>query len=212
MALNKISALNTWIRSPYKRIFDVSLTLMAMPLIIPILMFLCLLILICLGRPIFFTQIRPGLDGQPFKLIKLRTLNNAKGAEAGILPDAKRRTRLGCFLRAGSLDELPEFFNILKGEMSLVGPRPLLMEYLPLYTEQQAGRHAARPGVTGLAQVNGRNNLPWPKVFEFDLYYVEHANMALDLRILWQTIFKTVKGKNINAGDLVGREKFKGES
>ena len=204
--------LNTWIRSPYKRIFDVCLTLIAMPLILPILLILCLLVLIYLGRPIFFIQIRPGLDGRPFKLIKLRTLNNAKGPDACLLPDEKRRTRLGCLLRTSSLDELPELFNILKGEMSLVGPRPLLMEYLPLYTEQQARRHEARPGITGLAQVNGRNNLPWPEVFEFDVWYVEHATMTLDLRIIWQTIFKMVKGKDINAGDMVGRKKFKGES
>ncbi|CAG0911803.1 unnamed protein product, partial [Cyprideis torosa] len=145
---------------------------------------LALLIRLKLGSPILFTQIRPGLHGKPFRMIKFRSMTNARDANGALLPDSIRLTRFGKFLRASSLDELPELWNVLKGEMSLVGPRPLLMEYLPLYSSEQARRHDVRPGITGWAQVNGRNALSWDEKFKRDVWYVDHQSFWLDLKIV----------------------------
>src|SRR5205814_3787208 len=150
--------------------------------------------------PIFFRQIRPGQHGRPFTLIKFRTMSEVKDGGAEPSADASRLTRLGRFLRSTSLDELPEMMNVLKGEMSLVGPRPLLMEYLPRYTPEQARRHEVRPGITGWAQVNGRNAITWKRKFELDVWYVEHHSLYLDVRILMRTLLKVFKSEGISAG------------
>jgi lipopolysaccharide/colanic/teichoic acid biosynthesis glycosyltransferase len=152
----------------------------------------------CLGKPVLFTQLRPGRHGIPFRLIKFRTMREAVDAGGSPLPDEERLTRLGHILRAASLDELPEFWNVLRGDMSLVGPRPLLMEYLPLYTPEQARRHEVRPGITGWAQINGRNSLSWEEKFELDVWYVDHASFWLDLKIVALTVWKTLRRDGIN--------------
>lgn len=167
-----------------KRIFDfamamLGLTVLALPLLI-----LIVLIRRKLGSPVFFRQVRPGLNGKSFEMVKFRTMTDERGPDGQLLPDAVRLTPFGRFLRSTSLDELPELWNVLKGDMSLVGPRPLLMEYLPLYTSEQARRHEVRPGVTGWAQVNGRNALSWEEKFELDVWYVEHQSLWLDIKIL----------------------------
>jgi sugar transferase EpsL len=150
-----------------------------------------------LGTPIIFKQLRPGLNEKPFYIYKFRTMTDERDSEGGLLPDANRLTSFGKFLRKYSLDELPQFFNVLKGELSLVGPRPLLMEYLPLYTNEQAKRHQVKPGITGWAQVNGRNGLTWDEKFELDLWYVEHQSFLLDLKILYLTLIKVIKSEGI---------------
>lgn len=150
-----------------------------------------------LGRPVLFTQLRPGRHGVPFRMVKFRTMREATDAAGQPLPDEERLTRVGQVLRAMSLDELPEFWNVLRGDMSLVGPRPLLMEYLPLYTPEQARRHEVRPGITGWAQVNGRNSLSWQEKFDLDVWYVDHASVLLDLKIIALTIFKTLNREGI---------------
>jgi lipopolysaccharide/colanic/teichoic acid biosynthesis glycosyltransferase len=170
-----------------KRLFDIvasaaGLTVLAVPMGV-----VALIVWLALGRPVLFVQERPGLYGAPFKLFKFRTMRDAVDAEGRPLPDAERLTGLGRFLRSTSLDELPELWNVLKGDMSLVGPRPLLMEYLALYTPEQMRRHEVRPGITGWAQVNGRNALSWEEKFQLDLWYVEHRSLWLDLKILWLT-------------------------
>ncbi len=152
-----------------------------------------------LGTPVLFRQIRPGLHGRPFHMVKFRTMTGARGADGKLLPDAERLTRFGRFLRASSLDELPELWNVLKGEMSLVGPRPLLMEYLPLYSTEQARRHDVRPGITGWAQINGRNALSWEQKFKLDIAYVETQSVWLDIKILWLTIRKVLVREGISA-------------
>jgi len=162
-------------------------------------LFLSLLIRLEMGSPILFVQSRPGVNGTPFKIIKFRTMTNAEDKFGKILPDEKRITRLGAFLRKSSLDELPELWNVLKGDMSLVGPRPLLMEYLPLYSASQSRRHALRPGLTGLAQINGRNEISWKKKFAYDLWYVQNQNFCLDIVIILSTIRMVLSGKGINA-------------
>ncbi len=152
-----------------------------------------------LGSPVFFRQTRPGLHGRPFNMVKFRTMTDARGRDGQFLPDAERLTAFGRFLRASSLDELPELLNVLKGEMSLVGPRPLLMEYLPLYSPEQARRHEVRPGITGWAQVNGRNALSWEEKFKLDVWYVDHRSLWLDIKILWLTVRKVLVREGISA-------------
>lgn len=152
-----------------------------------------------LGSPVLFTQVRPGLNGKPFRMVKFRTMTDARDASGALLPDAQRLTSFGRFLRASSLDELPELWNVLRGEMSLVGPRPLLMEYLPLYSPEQARRHEVRPGITGWAQVNGRNAISWADKFALDVWYVNHRSLWLDLRILWLTVRKVLVRDGISA-------------
>jgi lipopolysaccharide/colanic/teichoic acid biosynthesis glycosyltransferase len=163
-----------------------------------------------MGSPVFFRQTRPGLHGRPFEMIKFRTMRDAVDAQGRPLPDAERLTRLGRFLRSSSLDELPELWNVLRGEMSLVGPRPLLMEYLPLYSPEQARRHELRPGVTGWAQVNGRNAISWEEKFALDVWYVDNRSLWLDLEIIWLTIRKVIKRDGISAAGEATMPKFTG--
>lgn len=163
-----------------------------------------------LGSPVFFRQTRPGLQGRPFNMVKFRSMTDARGPDGQLLPDAERLTAFGRFLRASSLDELPELWNVLKGEMSLVGPRPLLMEYLPLYSPEQARRHAVRPGITGWAQVNGRNALSWDAKFALDVWYVQNQSLWLDIKILWLTVKKVLVREGISAAGEATMTKFEG--
>jgi lipopolysaccharide/colanic/teichoic acid biosynthesis glycosyltransferase len=163
-----------------------------------------------LGSPVFFRQTRPGLNGKPFKMVKFRTMTDERGPDGRLLPDAERLTKFGLFLRASSLDELPELWNVLKGDMSLVGPRPLLMEYLPLYSPEQARRHEVRPGITGWAQVNGRNAISWADKFALDVWYVNHRSLWLDVRILWITMLKVLVRDGISAAGEATMSKFTG--
>jgi len=181
-----------------KRLFDLLVTLPALLVLAPFLLVLALLVRLKLGAPVLFRQQRPGLYGKPFTLYKFRTMTGTCDAEGNLLPDAERLTAFGRFLRSYSLDELPEFFNVLTGEMSLVGPRPLLMQYLPRYTPEQARRHEVRPGITGWAQVNGRNALTWEAKFALDVWYVEHRSLWLDVKIIILTIWKVLKKEGIN--------------
>jgi lipopolysaccharide/colanic/teichoic acid biosynthesis glycosyltransferase len=178
---------------------------------LPILV-LAIAIKVVLGSPIFFQQVRPGLGGRPFVMYKFRTMTDARNAQGELLPDAERLTRFGRFLRVSSLDELPELWNVLKGDMSLVGPRPLLMEYLPLYSLFQLRRHEVRPGITGWAQVNGRNALSWEERFELDVWYVDNQSLWLDLKILWLTVCKVIQREGISAKGEATMPKFKGNS
>jgi lipopolysaccharide/colanic/teichoic acid biosynthesis glycosyltransferase len=164
-----------------------------------------------LGNPILFTQVRPGLHGQPFRMVKFRTMTDARDSSGALLPDAQRLTAFGRFLRASSLDELPELWNVLCGEMSLVGPRPLLMEYLPLYSPEQARRHEVRPGITGWAQVNGRNAISWADKFALDVWYVDHRSLWLDVCILWLTVRKVLMRDDISAAGEATMRKFEGD-
>ncbi len=182
-----------------KRLIDVGVTAIALALMWPVLLGLSMLVQLKLGAPVFFRQTRPGLHGRPFQLIKFRTMRTAFDAQGNLLPDAERLTRLGRWLRASSLDELPELWNVLRGDMSLVGPRPLLMEYLPLYSTEQARRHEVKPGITGWAQVNGRNTLSWEEKFELDVWYVEHQSFWLDIKIMAFTIRKVLLREGISA-------------
>lgn len=163
-----------------------------------------------LGSPVFFCQLRPGLHGLPFRMIKFRTMTDARGADGELLPDAGRLTSFGRFLRASSLDELPELWNVLKGDMSLVGPRPLLMDYLPLYSAEQSRRHEVRPGVTGWAQINGRNALSWDEKFKLDVWYVDNRSLWLDIKILWLTVRKVLVRDGISAAGEVTMPRFTG--
>lgn len=182
-----------------KRFFDVICSLLGLLLLWPVLVLVYVLVRWKLGGPAFFTQQRPGLAGQPFMMVKFRTMLDASDAQGNPLPDNQRLTRFGKVLRATSLDELPELWNVLKGDMSLVGPRPLLMEYLPLYSPEQARRHEVRPGITGWAQVNGRNALSWKDKFALDVWYVDNQSLCLDLRILWLTVRKVLVREGISA-------------
>lgn len=193
-----------------KRLFDLILTLSATILLSPVMLIVSILVAIQHGFPILFRQKRPGYRGEIFTLYKFRTMEEAKDAQGNPLPDAMRLSRLGRFLRASSLDELPEFFNILKGDMSLVGPRPLLIEYLPLYNPEQARRHAVLPGLTGWAQVHGRNALSWPEKFALDVWYVDHWSLWLDLKILALTVVKVLGREDISQPGQATAEPFKG--
>jgi lipopolysaccharide/colanic/teichoic acid biosynthesis glycosyltransferase len=163
-----------------------------------------------LGAPVFFSQIRPGYEGQPFKMWKFRSMTNARGKDGAMLPDAERLTSFGRFLRATSLDELPELLSVLKGDMSLVGPRPLLMEYLPLYSPEQARRHEVRPGITGWAQVNGRNAISWEEKFKLDVWYVDNQSLWLDIKILWMTVKKVLIREGVSAAGEATMPRFTG--
>ena len=195
-----------------KRAFDLVVSLLALILLSPLLGLLALLVRLRLGAPVLFRQLRPGLHGRPFTLYKFRTMTDARDAQGALLPDAERLTPLGRFLRSTSLDELPELFNVLKGEMSLVGPRPLLMEYLPRYTPEQLRRHEVRPGITGWAQVNGRNALSWEEKFALDVWYVEHHSFWLDLKILVLTTGKIINREGISQPGHATMEEFRGSS
>lgn len=176
----------------------------------PVLFVISVMIRREMGSPVLFHQTRPGLKGRPFQMIKFRTMRDAIDANGHPLPDGERLTKLGRFLRSSSLDELPELWNVLKGDMSLVGPRPLLMEYLPLYSPEQARRHEVRPGVTGWAQVNGRNAISWDEKFVLDVWYVDNRSLWLDMKIIWLTIHKVVKRDGISAAGEATTSKFTG--
>lgn len=191
-----------------KRLFDIVFSLLLLILLFPLLLVLALLIFCTLGRPIFFSQLRPGFQGKCFKLIKFRTMKNE--TKDNSLSEFERLTPLGKFLRATSLDEWPELINVLKGDMSLVGPRPLLVEYLSLYTEEQKRRHCVKPGITGLAQISGRNALSWEDKFNLDIFYVDNRSFRLDIKILLLTIKKVIKREGITDGVHATAEKFKG--
>lgn len=182
----------------------------AITLLSPLIVIISILVAILFKRPIFFTQTRPGLHGKPFRIIKFRTMTNERDEAGALLPDAARLPAFGRFLRATSLDELPELVNVLRGEMSLVGPRPLLMDYLDLYTPDQFRRHELRPGLTGWAQVKGRNNLPWIDRFALDLWYVDNRTFLLDLKILILTLARVVQARDINQEGHATMERFHG--
>ncbi|MBP6505924.1 MAG: sugar transferase [Opitutaceae bacterium] len=182
-----------------KRIFDFIVVVLTMPLWLPLLLGVALLVWANLGRPVFFRQRRPGLRGEIFELIKFRTMRNAADEDGRLLPDSERLTAFGRWLRASSLDELPELLNILGGEMSLVGPRPLLVEYLPRYSKRQARRHEVPPGLTGLAQVRGRNTLTWEEKFDWDVRYIETRTLQMDCGILFETVVKVFRREGISA-------------
>ncbi len=193
-----------------KRVFDLLAALVGLVLLAPLLALLALLVWIFHGRPVLFRQERPGYRGVPFFLYKFRSMTDARDAEGRLLPDAARLTPFGRFLRASSLDELPELFNVLRGEMSLVGPRPLLMQYLGRYNAEQMRRHEVLPGITGWAQVNGRNALTWQEKFRLDVWYVDHWSLGLDLKILWMTVWKVLRREGIDQQGLVSAEEFVG--
>ncbi|MBI3804173.1 MAG: sugar transferase [Nitrospirae bacterium] len=193
-----------------KRLVDIFAAGLGLFFLSPIFLIVAWLIRRKLGRPVFFHQTRPGLNGKPFQMVKFRTMTDRKDSSGKLLPDEVRITPFGRTLRAWSLDELPELWNVLKGDMSLVGPRPLLMEYLPLYTSEQARRHEVRPGITGWAQVNGRNALKWEEKFNLDVWYVDHQCFALDMEILWMTLSPVLCRSGINQKGETPMEKFRG--
>lgn len=190
-----------------KRLFDILVSALLLLACSPLLLALAFVIRRNMGSPVLFRQTRPGLHGKPFTILKFRTMRDAKDKNGRPLPDADRLTKLGAFLRASSLDELPELWNVFKGEMSLVGPRPLLMQYLERYTPRQAKRHQVRPGLTGWAQIQGRNAISWEEKFELDVWYVEHRSFGLDLKILWKTLQTVLKREGISApGEATAKE------
>jgi lipopolysaccharide/colanic/teichoic acid biosynthesis glycosyltransferase len=193
-----------------KRIMDVVLAGTLLILGAPLFLLLFLLVRLRLGRPVLFAQLRPGLHGAPFRIFKFRTMMDVRDRSGQPLPDKDRLTPFGAWLRSTSLDEVPELINVLRGEMSLVGPRPLLMEYLPLYSAEQRRRHEVRPGITGWAQVNGRNALSWPRKFELDVWYVDHRSLRLDFRILALTVASVLRRENISASGEVTMPRFTG--
>jgi undecaprenyl phosphate N,N'-diacetylbacillosamine 1-phosphate transferase len=194
----------------FKRFFDIVIALITIVIFSPLLFLVFLLLLMSnQGNPFFF-QKRPGLNGTIFKVIKFKTMNEKRDAHGILLPDDKRLTKLGIFLRKTSFDEGPQVINILKGDMSIIGPRPLLPEYLPLYNEQQKKRHNVKPGITGWAQINGRNAISWNKKFEYDLWYVENMSFLLDVKIFFKTFLKVFKSEGVNKEGEVTTTKFKG--
>ena len=198
-------------RSPIlKRIIDIIGALVGLIVSSPIMLIVSLIIYLTMGRPVFFKQLRPGLNGKPFVIYKFRTMLDLKDKDGNLLPDEKRITAIGKFLRSTTLDELPEFWNVLKGDMSLVGPRPLLMEYLPRYTPEQARRHNVKPGMTGWAQVNGRNAITWEEKFKLDVWYVDNWNIPLDLKIIFLTILKVFKREGVSAEGYATMPEFVG--
>jgi sugar transferase EpsL len=193
-----------------KRLLDLVAAAALLVLLAPVFAVIAVLVAVDLGRPVLFRQERPGLHGKSFTILKFRTMSAAAGSNGNLLPDGQRITRLGRFLRRTSLDELPELVNVVRGEMSLVGPRPLLMEYLPLYSSEQMRRHAVRPGITGWSQVNGRNALTWEEKFALDVWYVDHRSLRLDLRILRATVSSVIKGEGIAHPGVATMEPFRG--
>ena len=198
-------------KSFVKRVVDFVAALIGLAVLSPVLLVVTIgLFLANQGKPFFF-QLRPGKGGEIFKIIKFKTMNDKKDADGNLLPDAQRLTPIGRFVRKTSLDEVPQLLNVLKGEMSLIGPRPLLVQYLHLYSKEQNRRHEVKPGITGWAQVNGRNAISWNKKFELDVWYVDHISFNLDLKILIMTIQKVIKSEGINAADAATIEPFNGE-
>ncbi|MBX4135798.1 sugar transferase [Pseudomonas sp. S5F11] len=193
-----------------KRLFDVFASGVGLILLAPVILIVAFLIRRNLGSPVFFRQVRPGIHGKPFDMIKFRTMRDATDDQGNPLPDSERMTPFGCFLRSSSLDELPELWNVFKGDMSLVGPRPLLMQYLPLYNSEQYRRHEVKPGVTGWAQINGRNSLEWEEKFKLDIWYVDNRSFILDLKILLVTVKKVLIRDSISHENHATMEAFKG--
>ncbi len=193
-----------------KRFLDLTLTIAATPILLPLGFVIALLVRVMHGSPILFCQIRPGQGGRPFEMMKFRTMTDARDEIGVLLPDGERLTSFGRFLRRTSLDELPEFWNVFKGDMSLVGPRPLLMEYLDRYTPEQGRRHEVPPGITGWAQVNGRNAISWEQKFAFDVWYVDNRSLKLDLRILAMTVLQVVRGHGVSAAEHATMPPFTG--
>ena len=195
-----------------KRLFDLILSIVGLLFLLPVIALIVLLVRLKIGSPIFFEQRRPGLNGEIFKLVKFKTMTNERDKNGNLLSDEIRLTKFGKFLRSTSLDELPGLWNVLKGDMSLVGPRPLLVEYLPLYSEKQSRRHEVRPGITGWAQVNGRNAISWNEKFELDLWYVDNQSIWLDVKILWLTLKKVIRREGVTKDGHATTEYFKGNS
>ncbi len=195
-----------------KRITEILVSSIALVVFAPVMLIVGLIILREMGSPVIFVQQRPGLNKKPFYMYKFRTMKDAIGPNGQPLPDADRLTKFGMFLRASSIDELPELWNVLKGDMSLVGPRPLLMEYLELYSKEQARRHEVKPGVTGWAQINGRNAIGWEEKFSLDVWYVDNHSLLLDLQILWKTVKKVGMRDNISADGEATMSKFTGRN
>lgn len=193
-----------------KRSLDIIISVLGLLLTAPILLICALLISLTMGKPIFYKQLRPGKNEVPFTLIKFRTMTNQQDLNGVLLPDELRKTKLGSFIRSTSIDELPQLYNVLKGDLSIVGPRPLLMEYLKLYNDEQKKRHKVKPGITGLAQINGRNALSWEKKFKYDVWYANNQSMKLDLYIIFKTIVKVLLRKNVNNHNHTTMYKFKG--
>ena len=195
----------------FKRLIDLSLAFLGALALFPLFVFVGILLAFANRGSVFFFQIRPGKDEKPFKIIKFKTMNDRKDKEGRLLDDNERLTVVGKWVRKLSLDEIPQLLNVIRGDMSLIGPRPLLVEYLPLYSKEQSKRHTVRPGITGWAQVNGRNAIDWPTKFKLDVYYVENISIALDFKILWMTVMKVFKSEGISSGTSVTMEKFKGQ-
>ena len=195
-----------------KRIFDLVLSIPAFFLLFPLMLIIAVLVRFKIGLPVLFRQVRPGLNGRPFTIYKFRTMTDALDLDGNLLPDADRLTSLGRFLRKTSIDELPELFNVIKGDMSIVGPRPLLMQYLDRYTPEQAGRHEMKPGLTGWAQVNGRNAISWEDKFKFDMWYVDNWSLKLDLKIIGITIKEVLKRKGISSEGEATAAEFMGQN
>ena len=193
-----------------KRIFDIVFSVAFLFLIAPVLVIVSIAVYYDMGRPVFFRQERPGKHGKTFRMLKFRTMTDAVNAEGVLLPDYDRLTGFGRFLRKASIDEIPEFINVLNGDMSLVGPRPLLSEYLTLYSEEQARRHDVKPGITGWAQVNGRNAISWEEKFQLDVWYVDNQSLWLDLKILYLTVIKVLSRENVDFSQNVTMHKFLG--
>jgi len=197
-------------RSFFKYFIDFTAALLGFIVLSPVFLLIALCLFIANSGKVFFFQSRPGKNAGIFKVVKFKTMNDKKDEKGNLLPDAERITPAGKFVRKTSLDEIPQLINVLKGEMSLVGPRPLLIEYLPLYNEEQARRHEVRPGITGWAQVNGRNAISWQQKFKYDVWYVEHISFLLDVKILWMTVIKVFKSEGISSATSATMEAFKG--
>jgi len=193
-----------------KRLFDLISSFIGLLFLLPVIILIILLVRFKIGSPIFFKQARPGLNGEIFNMYKFRTMTNERDKNGALKPDSVRLTKFGKFLRSTSLDELPGLWSALKGDMSLVGPRPLLVEYLPLYSEKQSRRHEVRPGITGWAQVNGRNAIGWDEKFDLDVWYVDNQSIWLDIKILWMTVKKVIVRDGISQNNHVTMDKFKG--
>lgn len=196
----------------FKRTIDFLVSLIALSLLSPVFVVISVLLLIANRGKVFFVQERPGYLERPFFVLKFKTMNDAKDADGNLQPTHIRTTKVGAFLRKFSLDEIPQLLNVLIGDMSLIGPRPLLFRYIPLYSPEQRKRHQVRPGITGLAQVNGRNSITWTKKFEYDIYYVEHLSFVMDLRILFMTIKKVLRSEGVNQSETVTSQPFNGSN
>ncbi|MGB5554781.1 MAG: sugar transferase [Flavobacteriaceae bacterium] len=197
-------------RKLFKPLADLIVSLLGITILSPIFITVTVILFISNNGKPFFVQSRPGKNGRIFKILKFKTMNDKKDAQGNLLSDHQRTTKIGQFIRNSSLDEIPQLINVLKGDMSIVGPRPLLVAYLPLYNEEQAKRHLVKPGITGWAQVNGRNAISWDEKFRFDVWYVENQNFWFDLKILWKTVLKVFKSEGISASEEVTMEMFTG--